>query len=73
MSKYPTNKTELDKIESSEDSSYKSIPMCFIVTGANVSGQVWPGKAVTGVYFIWTRSLELTVMYTLRLLLVLHH
>lgn len=38
MSKYPTNKTELDKIESSEDSSYKSIPMCFIVTGANVSG-----------------------------------
>lgn len=38
MSKYPTNKTELDKIESSEDSSYKNIPMCFIVTGANVSG-----------------------------------
>lgn len=38
MSKYPTNKTELDKIESSEDSSYKSIFMCFIVTGTNVTG-----------------------------------
>lgn len=36
--------------------------MCFIVTGTNVTGQVWPGKSVTGVCFIQTRSLELTVI-----------
>lgn len=73
MSKYFLNKIELDKIESSEDFLYKSIFMCFIVIGVNVFGQVWLGKFVIGVYFIWIRSFEFIVMYTFRLLLVLYY